>query len=111
MVGLDNYTTSKKSGRFYHIYAKRKIEDETLLSKTITNDLLVKQKKYQSDMLKKAKNEKINIIITNTLKELEKIKTIQINDNKSNILNNSSIETDILSYIESSAKKYAIVLG
>ena len=47
--------------------------------------------KYNSDMLKKAKNEKFNIIITNTLKELEKIKTIQINDTKTNILNNSNL--------------------
>jgi len=28
VFGLDNYTSSKKSGRFYHIYAKRKIGDE-----------------------------------------------------------------------------------
>jgi len=28
VFGLDNYTISKKSGRFYHIYAKRKIGDE-----------------------------------------------------------------------------------
>jgi hypothetical protein len=28
VFGLDNYTTSKKSGKFYHIYAKRKIGDE-----------------------------------------------------------------------------------
>jgi GNAT superfamily N-acetyltransferase len=28
VFGLNNYTSSKKSGRFYHIYAKRKIGDE-----------------------------------------------------------------------------------
>ena len=78
----------------------RKIIEEKQSTRHIENNLKTRKNKYNSDMLKKAKNEKFNIIITNTLKELEKIKTIQINDTKTNILNNSSIETNILSYID-----------
>jgi hypothetical protein len=55
---------------------------------------------YNTYILKKTINQKCDTIITNTLKELEQIKTIQINNAKTNILNNSTIETDIINYID-----------
>ena len=80
---------------FKSLYDAKKIEVNSLtqLQKNIEN-------KYNSYILKKTINQKCDTIITNTLKELEQIKTIQINDIKTNILNNSSIETSIMNYMD-----------